>query len=261
MENRYDKGLKKLQEVDGRAGTAVADAMNDIFPDLTKYMLEYVFGDIYSRDKLDLKTTEMAVVAALTAMGNAQPQLKVHLSAALNVGCTINELKEIILQMTAYSGFPSAINAINALKEVLKERVQQGIKDPAGKESTTKIAAEERYNEGLKELAELDNNQAQLLTETYKDIAPELVQLIICEQADIMSRNNLSKKLRELAIIAALAAMGSAAPQLQFHIKAGLNVGLSVSEIKEIMLLITVYAGFPRAINGINALKEALNSK
>lgn len=113
MEDRLKRGLKKLQEVDGKAGEDVVNNMNDIFPDFAKYMIEYVFGDIYTRDILDLKSKEMAVVAALTAMGNAKPQLKVHINRALNVGCTINEMKEIILQISAYAGFPTSINAID----------------------------------------------------------------------------------------------------------------------------------------------------
>lgn len=261
MEDRLKRGLKKLLEVDGKAGDDVVNSMNDIFPDLVKYMIEYVWGDIYSRNILDLKSKEMAVVAALTAMGNAKPQLKVHINGALNVGCTINEIKEIILQMSAYAGFPASINAIDELKNVLKERENQGIKDCIGEEPTNRVLPTERYEVGLKELSELDSHQAELLNETYKDISPDLVQLIICGQADIMARDNLCKRLRELSTISALAALGTAVSQLKFHINAGINVGLTVDEIKEIMLLVSVYSGFPKAINGTNALKEVLTER
>jgi len=261
VEDRLKRGLKKLREVDGKAGEDIANNMNDIFPDFVKYMIEYVWGDIYSRDILDLKSKEMAVVAALTAMGNTEPQLKVHINGALNVGCTINEIKEIILQMTAYSGFPACINAMNVLKNLLKERENQGIKDCIGEEPTNKVLPTERYEVGLKELCELDSHQEELLNETYKDISPDLVQLIICGQADIMARDNLNRRLRELSTISALAALGTAGPQLKFHINAGINIGLTADDIKEIMLLISVYSGFPKAINGTNALKEVLTER
>lgn len=261
MENRLKRGLAKLQEVDGKSGDDVVNSMNTIFPDLVKYMVEYAFGDIYSRDILDLKAKEMAVVAALTALGNARPQLNVHINGALNVGCSINEIKEIILQMSAYAGFPASINAMNELKDVLKERGEQGINDCVGKEPTSRVLPAERYEVGLKELSELDSQQAELLKETYKDIAPELVQFIICGQADIMARDNLNKKFRELSTISALTALGTAGPQLKFHINAGLNIGLTAEDIKEIMLLISVYAGFPQAINGTNILKEVLTER
>jgi len=260
-ENRLERGYKKLLEIDGKAGEEVKKSLNDISPDLVKYMVEYSFGDIYSRDGLDLKSKEIAVVASLTALGNAQPQLKVHINGALNVGCTINEVKEIILQMSGYSGFPTCINAMNALKDVLDEREKQEIKDCIGDEPTNKISPMDRYEVGVKELSELDSNQVELLEKTYNEFSPDLVKLVINSYADIIARNNLSKKYRQIATIAALTALGNAKPQLKFHINAGLNVGLSADDVKEIMLLMTVYSGFPSAINGTIILKEVLDER
>ncbi|WP_303293031.1 carboxymuconolactone decarboxylase family protein [Marinobacter sp. ST-43] len=119
---RFDKGFDLLSKIDGEAGQKVIDSLEDICPDLGKYTIEYPFGDIYSRPGLDLKSRELATVSALTAMGNCVPQLKVHLHAALNVGCTETELKEVIIQMSVYAGFPAALNGMFALKEVLSER-------------------------------------------------------------------------------------------------------------------------------------------
>lgn len=257
-ENRLERGYKKLLEIDGKAGEEVKNSLSDISPELVKYMIEYSFGDIYSREGLDLKSKEMAVVAALTALGNAEPQLKVHINGALNVGCSINDVKEIILQMSGYSGFPTCINAMNALRDVLKEREKQGIKDYIGNEPTNRTQAIDRYEVGVKELSELDSNQVEVLEKVYNDFSPDLVKLIVNSYADIISRNNLDKKHRQIATIASLTALGNARPQLKFHINAGLNVGLTADEIKEIMILMTVYSGFPSAINGINVLKEVL---
>lgn len=123
MENsRFDKGLELLSEIDGEAGQKVIDSLQDICPDLGKYTIEYPFGDIYSRPGLDLRSRELATVSALTAMGNCMQQLKVHLHAALNVGCSETELKEVIIQMSVYAGFPAALNGMFAFKEVLSER-------------------------------------------------------------------------------------------------------------------------------------------
>ncbi|WP_282087942.1 carboxymuconolactone decarboxylase family protein [Aquimarina algiphila] len=119
---RFNKGWDKLKEIDGEAGTSVIESLKDISPDLGEYIIEYGFGDVYSRNILDNRTKEIAVVAALTAMGNAEPQLKVHINAALNVGVTSEEISEIMILMSLYSGFPSALNGTFALKEVLKER-------------------------------------------------------------------------------------------------------------------------------------------
>jgi 4-carboxymuconolactone decarboxylase len=258
---RYNSGWEKLKEIDGEAGEKVINGLKDISPDLGKFIIEYAFGDIYTREGLDLKSKEIAVVASLTAMGTAQPQLKVHINGALNTGSSINEVKEVILQMSVYSGFPSCINGMNALKEVLKERQENGIKDTVGNIATENIETD-RLKLGEKELSQLDNLQVNRLKKAYNDFSPELVKLTLeFGYADIFSRDNLDPRHRQIATISALTALGNAQPQLKFHINAGLNIGLIETEIKEIMLLMSVYAGFPAAINGTNILKEVITER
>ncbi len=115
---RYEQGLAKLREVDGHIGEQIVANLADIAPDFARYLIEFPFGDIYNRPGLDLKSREIAVVAALTALGNATPQLKVHIQGALNVGCTRDEIVETIMQMAVYAGFPAALNGLAAAKEV-----------------------------------------------------------------------------------------------------------------------------------------------
>ncbi|WP_411704762.1 carboxymuconolactone decarboxylase family protein [Edaphovirga cremea] len=120
---RYVRGWEKLKEIDGKAGENVIESLEDIAPDFARLLIEFPFGDIYSRPGLDLKTRELAVVASLTAMGNVSPQLKVHIYGARNVGCSRQEIIEVIMQMAVYAGFPAAINGLLAAKEVfLQER-------------------------------------------------------------------------------------------------------------------------------------------
>lgn len=121
---RYQRGWEKLREIDGEAGEKVVASLADIAPDFARYLIEFPFGDIYSRPQLDLKSREIAVIAALTALGNAAPQLKVHIHGALNVGCTREEVIEVMMQMAVYAGFPAALNGLSAAKEVFAERDQ-----------------------------------------------------------------------------------------------------------------------------------------
>lgn len=116
--SRYEQGLAKLQEIDGEAGTRVIESLRDIAPDFARYLIEFPFGDIYCRPGLDLRSREIAVVAALTALGHAAPQLKVHIQGALNVGVSRDEVVEVIMQMAVYAGFPAALNGLFAAKEV-----------------------------------------------------------------------------------------------------------------------------------------------
>lgn len=115
---RFITGQKMLQQVDSKGGEAVVESLKDIAPDFARYLLEFPFGDIYARPGLDLRSREIATVAALTAIGNAAPQLKVHIGAALHVGLTQDEIVEVIMQMAVYAGFPAALNGLFAAKEV-----------------------------------------------------------------------------------------------------------------------------------------------
>ncbi|MFZ5739811.1 carboxymuconolactone decarboxylase family protein [Rhodopseudomonas palustris] len=121
---RFERGLRALAAIDGEAGHKVVDALADIAPDFARYLIEFPFGDIYSRPGLDLRAREIATIAALTAMGNAVPQLKVHIEAGLNVGLSRDEVTEIIMQMAVYAGFPAALNGLFAAKEVFAARSQ-----------------------------------------------------------------------------------------------------------------------------------------
>jgi 4-carboxymuconolactone decarboxylase len=100
----------------------VVAALADIAPDFATYLLEFPFGDIYSRPGLSLRDREIATIAALAAMGNARPQLQVHIEAGLNVGLSREEIVEILMQMAVYAGFPAALNGLFAAKEVFAGR-------------------------------------------------------------------------------------------------------------------------------------------
>ena len=119
---RYRIGWDKLAEIDGKQGERVLEALKDVSPEFADLLIEFPFGDVYSRPGLDLKSRQIATVAALTAMGTAMPQLKVHVHGALNVGCSPQEIVEVMIQMAVYAGFPAALNGLFAAKEVFDER-------------------------------------------------------------------------------------------------------------------------------------------
>lgn len=123
-ESRLERGRRMLAAIDGQAGQNVVDALDDIAPDFARYLFEFPFGDIYARPGLGLREREIATVAALTALGNAQPQLKVHIEAGLNVGLSEAEIVETIMQMAVYAGFPAALNGLFAAKEAFAARSQ-----------------------------------------------------------------------------------------------------------------------------------------
>ena len=119
--SRYERGLAMLARIDGEGGARVVESLQAIAPDFGRYLIEFPFGDIYARKGADLKTREIATIAALAALGNAWPQLKIHLAACLNVGCSKEEITEILMQIAVYAGFPAALNALFAAREVFDE--------------------------------------------------------------------------------------------------------------------------------------------
>jgi len=121
-DDRRTRGLRALAEITGAAGVTVIDGLRDIAPDFADWIVDFSYGDVMSRPGLDRRTRQLATIAALTALGNARPQLKVHVEGALNVGCRPQEVIEVILQMAVYAGFPAAVNALAAAREVFEVR-------------------------------------------------------------------------------------------------------------------------------------------
>ena len=119
--DRYEKGMEMLNNMNPKSYKKLADDLKDVAPDLARYVAEFPYGDIYTRPGLDLKTRELITIAAITALNTAPLQLKSHIKGALNVGCTREEIIEVLIQMAVYAGFPAAINGIYNAKEVFKE--------------------------------------------------------------------------------------------------------------------------------------------
>lgn len=126
--SRYEKGKECLENIQKESVEKIFEELSDIAPDLSRFVIEFPYSEIYTREEVDLKTRELCTVAALTAIGTI-PQLKDHINAALNVGNTPREIIEIIMQMSAYAGFPKAINAAIAAKEVFTEKDLMPVSD------------------------------------------------------------------------------------------------------------------------------------
>ena len=121
-DKRYEKGLETLNEISPDAVERINSLLKDICPDMARFVVEFPYGDIYSRPELDIKTRELITIASLTTLGYAKDQLKAHVRNALHVGCTKEEIVEAIMQMAIYAGFPAALNGLFAAKEVLREK-------------------------------------------------------------------------------------------------------------------------------------------
>ena len=123
MENtRFTQGMEQLKTIDGKGGENVIKSLEDIAPDLGKFIVEFAFGDIYTRGGLTKGEREMITLSSLLTAGGCEPQLKVHINGALNVGISPEKVIETFLQCVPYTGFPKVLNAVFAAQKVFAER-------------------------------------------------------------------------------------------------------------------------------------------
>jgi 4-carboxymuconolactone decarboxylase len=196
----------------------------------------------------------MAAIAALTATGNI-PQLKAALNTGLDAGLTVNEIKEALVQLYAYCGFPRSLNAINTLMSVLDERKAKGIKDVEGKDASPIATTSDKYETGKRTLQQLTGKEEKGPKTGANAFAPA-IDTFLKEHlfADIFSRDVLNHRQREFVTISALAAMPGVEPQLQAHLAMGKNTGVTGPQLKELTEIIEKHVGRAQA----NVLRKAM---
>ena len=254
----YRSGLDCLRRIEATQQPSIIDGMADIAPDLAKMAISFVYGEIYSRPNLNLQDRQLITVAALAALGNARPQLKFHIAAALNVGCTSYEVVELMLHLVVYAGFPVGLNGVFAAQEVFQERGVAHAVTPSPTDAANP-ALTDRFHAGWEALMRIDGHAGEQVIAALENIAPDLGRFIIeFGFGDMYTRPGLSLVQRELITVAALTAMGNAAPQLKVHVHGFLNVGGTPDQLVEAIIHVAAYAGFPAAINAMLAAKEVL---
>ncbi len=123
MENtRFTQGMEQLKAIDGKGGENVIKSLEDIAPDLGKFIVEFAFGDIYTREGLTTEEREMITLSSLLTAGGCEPQLEVHINGALNIGISPEKVIETFLQCIPYTGFPKVLNAVFVAKRVFAEK-------------------------------------------------------------------------------------------------------------------------------------------
>lgn len=118
MTERYQKGLDVLGSINGKSGKDIMKALRRISPDMARFIIEFPYGDIYSRPGLELKTRELLTIASLVTLGFPERELKAHIANALNAGCSKEQIVETIMQMCVYAGFPAALHGLFIAQEV-----------------------------------------------------------------------------------------------------------------------------------------------
>ena len=210
---------------------------------------------------LNAKQQSIIPIAAFTANGDME-KLRTALNEGLDAGLAVNEIKEVLVQMYAYAGFPRSLNGIHSFMAVMDERQAKGIKDEMGREASPVPANMNKDEYGAKVRARLAGQETIPPPSGYQLFTP-VMDTFLKEHlfADIFARDNLDYQSRELATIAALASMTGTAGQLRFHLGAAINTGLTEAQMKGFISVLKAKVGDKEAAGASKVLAEVLNNR
>ena len=219
----------------------------------------YIFGDVCFTGSLDNRLRELVTVTVLTTLSTL-PQLKAHVQASLNAGCTPVEIREAVYQCAPFIGFPKTLNAISTMNEVF---AGNGIQLPLPSQKTlTGESEEERLQRGLEIQAPLYGTE---IADRYTWLPGEFAQAVprflteLCF-GDFNTRSGLDGKTRELLTVVLLAALGGAELQVKSHVEGALKAGNTKEEVVCALVHAGGYMGIPRLFNALNACRELLQT-
>ena len=208
---------------------------------------------------LSAKQKSIIAIAAFTANGDLE-KLRTALIEGLDWGLTVNEIKEILVQMYAYAGFPRSLNGINTFMTIMNERRTNGIQDEIGKEASLVPADLNKSEYGANVRAKLAGQGTIPPPSGYQLFTP-VIDTFLKEHlfADIFVRDILDYQSRELATSSALASMTGTSGQLQFHLGAAMNTGLTEAQLKDFIAVLTTKVGKKEAEIASEILQKVLD--
>lgn len=255
-QRRFARGIEVLRKIGGEAFDVPISRVAEISPDFARLIAEYPYGEVISRPGLDLQLRQITTISALIAEGSAQPQLKFHANGFLNVGGEPRQLVELLFVAAAVLGFPASIDALGIFREIFNERkIAFTALAPMTDDGTG------RYRRGLDALSKLAPADASQIIGPLEAVSPELARWTIeFAYGDLLFRDGLGARAKQIAIISMLSTVGNRETALLFNVKGALNQGVKREEIIEVLIQLSVYAGFPAALNAFfvaaNAFRE-----
>jgi 4-carboxymuconolactone decarboxylase len=207
-------------------------------------------------ETLSARQRAIVPIAAFAAAGDIS-RLNVALNHGLDAGLTVSDAKEVLVQVYAYAGFPRSLNALGELMKVLDARKQRGIQDAPGRAPSRPIPVGEAL------LAAGTANQTKLVGEPVQgplfDFAPAVDEYLKTHLfGDIFERDNLDWQSRELATVGMLSALPGAEAQLQSHVRISMNVGVTVSQLEQLVQVLAERVSADNATRTRIALKQTL---
>lgn len=207
-------------------------------------------------ETLSARQQAIPLIASFMATSNME-KLNAALNQGLDAGLTVNETKEILVQLYAYTGFPRSLNALTELMKVVEARKQRGINDVQGKEPSAGIpVGDELLNVGIANQTKISGAPVKGPVFEFAPVINQFLQTHLF--GDIFARDNLDWQSRELATVGALAATPGIEAQLLSHMRASLRVGLTPAQLRQLVQVLRENGESDAALRAENALKRAL---
>ena len=216
------------------------------------FAMDHVLGDIWSRPQLDRRDRSFVSVTALTCLA-AERELRTHIGGALNHGATADEIEELMLHVSAYAGYPRAFDGMQVALAIFADR--DDVDTPRKRPDAAELDDDERRAAGLEALGSLTGLAPEAVpaaVEPLGDVGRFAVDYLF---GQIWSRPQLPPRDRSLITLTALVTLGKVA-ELEIHVPGALRNGLSREEIEEVILQLTLYAGYPAAVEAIRATRR-----
>ena len=247
--DRIEKSRQKFKQLFGDE----AGSLQNTDPDFQDNLSHFIFGEVFYQGNLSDKMRELITLVVL-ASNQTLPQLKVHVSAELNVGVTPVEIKEAVYQCAPYIGFPKTLNAINEVNEVFKAK---NIVLPI--ESQKTVDEENRLEKGLavqvKIFGDVINKMRENAPAEQEHIQDYLSAFCF---GDFYTRDGLDLKTREILTLSIVSCIGGAESQVKAHVQGNKNVGNDKQTLIAAITHCIPYMGFPRALNALACVNEII---
>ena len=223
---------------------------------LGSFALDFVMGDIWSREQLSRRDRNLIVLSILGTL-NQTNQLSYYVPGALNHGLTPVEIREIMTHLAAYAGFPKALDAMAVTNSILAELGHDA--STAGLPESERLSDAERRARGAEVMARLSGNNQSNPDEALAALAGKLGPLgaygIDFAFGEVWARPELSRRDRSLLVVSVLATLGRG-EELDIHIPAAVRHGVTQIELEELMLTVFAYAGAPLAVEGMHKVMD-----
>lgn len=263
---RYLRGLRHLA-AHGENAQQRLRQIAETSPVFAGFLVEFLHGELLTRDGLDAKTKYLSAISMLATAGNNRQSLRDYVVSALRQGVTRDEIIESMIQLTVYAGFPTALVGFFTIAELFRDIDAEVVSlseldEPL--DSRPSEAHSSRFRRGAETLSVISGGTGEAIVASFETVAPEIGQMIVTHSyGDVFSRPGLDKKMRELTAIASMASVGVTTSEtpVRVHIEAALNVGATSTEVIETLLNLIPYVGYPKVERALNLAHGILEER